>query len=89
MRELTGGKSKVEVSGSTVREVVAALEARFPGLHDRLVEDDQLRSGLAVFVDGANSRRRLRAKVQPETELYFIESLGGGGVTPTLELKRS
>ena len=89
MRELTGGKSKVEVSGSTVREVVAALEASFPGLHDRLVEDDQLRSGLAVFVDGANSRRRLRAKVQPESELYFIESLGGGGLTPTLELKRS
>ena len=67
----------------------AKVEARFPGLHDRLVEDDLLRSGLAVIVDGANSRRRLRAKVQPESELYFIESLGGGGLTPTLELKRS
>ena len=55
----------------------------------RSLLDDRLRSGLAVFVDGANSRRRLRAKVQPESELYFIESLGGGGLTPTLELKRS
>ena len=89
MRELTGGQSKVEVPGDTVREVVDALEVRFPGLHDRLVEDDRLRSGLAVFVDGANSRRRLRAKVAPESELYFIESLGGGGLTTTLELKRS
>jgi molybdopterin synthase sulfur carrier subunit len=89
MRELTGGQSKVEVSGNTVREVVDALEVRFPGLRDRLVVDDRLRSGLAVSVDGAISRRRLRTKVQPESDLYFIESLGGGGLTPTLELKMS
>ena len=84
MRELTGGKAKVEVEGKTVREVVDALDTKFPGLRGRLVEEDRVRAGLAVFVDGANSGRRLRTKIERESELYFIESLGGGVTTPTL-----
>ena len=81
MRELTGGEAKVEVEGSTVREVLEALEARCPGLRARLVEDDRIRAGLAVFIDGANSGRRLRTKVEHKSELYFIEALGGGAGT--------
>ena len=63
LRSLTGGASKVTVAGSSVRAIVDALEAVYPGIRARLVQDDRLRQGLAVFVDGANSRRRLRTKV--------------------------
>mgnify|MGYP001427770142 FL=1 len=78
MRELSGGEAKVEVDGGTVREVLDALEAKCPGLRARLVEDGRIRTGLAVFIDGANSGRRLRTKVEHASELYFIEALGGG-----------
>ena len=51
LREFTDGQIKVNVEGATVREVVAKLEARFPGLQNRLVQQGDLRPGLAVFVD--------------------------------------
>ena len=78
MREHSGGEAKVEVEGGTGREVLDNLVAKCPGLRARLVEDDRKRTGLAVFIDGANSGRRLRTKVEHTSELYFIEALGGG-----------
>ncbi len=78
MRVATDGAARVQIAGATVREVVDCLEEQFPDLGSRLVEDGQLRPGLAVFVDGANVGRRLRTKLQPDSELFFVESLGGG-----------
>ena len=85
LRTLTGGAVKVSVVGLTVREIVVELDSKFPGIGARLVEDDRLRPGMAVFVDGANNQRRLRTKVGAESEVFFVESLGGGLTeTPTL-----
>ena len=78
MREATDGAARVEIEGATVREVVERLEASYPGLGGRLVEDGQLRPGLSAFVDGANVGRRLRTRLQPDSELFFVEALGGG-----------
>ena len=78
MRVVTDGAAKVQIEGATVREILDRLEERYPGLGGRLVDDGQLRPGLAVFVDGANSGRRLRTKLKPDSELFFVESLGGG-----------
>ena len=78
MRVATDGVARVEIEGATVREIVDRLEASYPGLGGRLVEDGQLRPGLSVFVDGANVGRRLRTKLQPDSELFFVEALGGG-----------
>jgi len=78
MRVATDGAARVEIEGATVREIVDRLEASYPGLGGRLVEDGQLRPGLSVFVDGANVGRRLRTKLQPDSELFFVEALGGG-----------
>jgi sulfur-carrier protein len=41
LRSLTGA-AQVEVEGATVREVVNSLEARFPGIRERLCQGDQL-----------------------------------------------
>ena len=86
LRSLTGGASKVTVAGSSVRAIVDALEAAYPGIRARLVQDDRLRQGLAVFVDGANSRRRLRTKVADDSEIFFVESIGGGREQMSLDL---
>ena len=39
IRPLTGGKSQVVVEGATVRAIVDGLEARYPGVAARIVED--------------------------------------------------
>jgi len=48
LRTLTGGDSQVEVEGSTVGEVLGALESAHPGFAERLFDDD---GGLRRFVN--------------------------------------
>lgn len=78
LRDTTGGVAEVEVAGETVRQIVAALEARFPGIRDRLCAGDQLRPGLAVAVNGAVSSRGLLQKVPATAEVHFLPAIGGG-----------
>ena len=78
LRALTGGASEVDVEGSSVRHVIAALDERFPGIRERLCEGDQLRPGLAVAVDGRMSSIGLLQKVRPESEVHFLPAIGGG-----------
>ena len=78
LRPLTCGISEVEVEASSVRQVIAALEERFPGIRERLCEGEQLRPGLAVAVDGRISSVGLLQKVRPESEVHFLPAVGGG-----------
>ena len=78
LHPLTGGASEVDVEGSSVRQVIAALDERFPGIRERLCEGDQLRPGLAVAVDGRMSSVGLLQKVRPESEVHFLPAIGGG-----------
>lgn len=51
LRTLTGGESQVEVEGSTVGEVLGALDSAHPGFAERLFDDDgALRRFVNVFV---------------------------------------
>jgi molybdopterin synthase sulfur carrier subunit len=51
LRTLTGGQSQVEVEGSTVGEVLGALDAAHPGFSERLFDEDgSLRRFVNVFV---------------------------------------
>jgi molybdopterin synthase sulfur carrier subunit len=78
LRDLTGGAGRLDAPGATVREVVDALEADFPGLRGRLCRDGELAPGLQVSVDHVMSQRGLRAKVGPESEIHFLPAFGGG-----------
>jgi len=78
IRPLTEGKSQVEVKGETVREIVEALEIRYPGVAARLVEDGRIRPGLSVAVDGAVGNKGLREPVGPDSEVHFVPAMTGG-----------
>jgi len=78
LRDSAGGIDHVEVSATTVRQVVAALEARFPGIRDRLCAGDELRPGLAVAVSGTVSSLGLLQKVPDGSEVHFLPAIGGG-----------
>jgi hypothetical protein len=75
---LTAGESTVRVAGSSVREVLEDLERNYPGLRDRLCAGDGLRPGVQVSIDGRIARLGLRQAVEPESEVLFGLSLGGG-----------
>lgn len=78
LRDEAGGVTSLQLRGGTVREVVAALETRFPGMADRLVVDGELRPGWGVSVAGHIARDGLRAKVSEGDEIHFVLALGGG-----------
>ena len=78
LRSLTGGEKSVQVEGGTVRQVIENLDKRYPGIQERLCDDDRLRPGIAVIVDGNTSSLKLRQRVQEASEIHFVISISGG-----------
>ena len=78
MRPLTGGRDVVVIDGQNVRELIEHLDLQYPGIRNRLIEGDQLRSGLAVAIGTKFSSRGLMSKTQPNDEVHFLPAIGGG-----------
>jgi sulfur-carrier protein len=78
LRPLTGGNERVMAPGSTVGNVIEALEMDYPGIRDRLVENGRLRPTIAVVVDGHVSALKLRQKLNDDSEVHFIPAISGG-----------
>jgi molybdopterin synthase sulfur carrier subunit len=78
MRDLTGGADRVDVPGRTVRQVIESLEAAYPGIKDRLVEDDRLKPSIGVAVDGVMTRLGVRQPVGETSEVHFLPAVSGG-----------
>lgn len=78
LRKLTGGVSGVTVEAATVRELISALDSRFPGIAARLIENDQLRQGLSIAIDSRISSARLSEPLQGDSEVVFLRSVAGG-----------
>ena len=52
LRSYTNRQSEVEVAGSTLGEVLSALDAQYPGLRFRIVtEQDRIRPHIRIFVN--------------------------------------
>jgi molybdopterin converting factor small subunit len=78
LREQAGGEAVIELPGSSLREVLAALEEKWPGVVARLIVGDQLRPGWGVSIGGRMVREGLRAKLALTDEVHFIPAVGGG-----------
>ena len=78
MRDLTAGVDCVELSATTVRQAIRALDQRFPGIANRLTQGDGMAPGIAVSVDGALVAQGLLAAVGPNSEIHFLPAIGGG-----------
>jgi molybdopterin synthase sulfur carrier subunit len=78
IRELTGDQAELLIEGTTVRDIVAELQRRFPGIEQRLCTGGELAPNLQVSIDDVLSRRGLDARVQPASEVHFLPVFGGG-----------
>lgn len=68
----------MEVPGGNLRQVIAAVDAVYSGMAERLLKEGSLSPSLAVSIDGAFTNRGLLAKVGPESEIHFLPAIGGG-----------
>ena len=78
LRDLTGGLESVNVSGSTVRQLIDQFDELHPGIKARLCDSGALRPGLAVVVDGLVAPLGLLQSVRPDSEVHFLPAIGGG-----------
>jgi molybdopterin synthase sulfur carrier subunit len=83
IRRLYGAQAREELEADTVAAMIAALDARYPGMRERLTEPDgQLRRWVNVFVDGRDIRTQegLATPLQPGAEVYIVPSVAGGAL---------
>jgi molybdopterin converting factor small subunit len=72
-----GSARQLELEAATVAELVAALDARWPGMRDRLCDSTpRLRRQINVFVDG--ERARLDTKLAPGARVIVMTAIVGG-----------
>ena len=65
LRPEVGGERQVPASGETVRELLDDLTARFPGLAQQLVEDDDIAPFVNVYVEGEDVHARRNRDAGP------------------------
>ena len=76
---LTGGARTVEVSGRNLRQVINALDERFPGMKERLLDEDgALIPEILAAIDGETNHLGLLQPVTETTEIQFVPAIGGG-----------
>lgn len=81
LRDRTGGEALVEASGATVAAVLADLEARFPGVTDKVVDaEGALHRFVNVYVNGEDIRfsGSLEATVRDGDTVTILPAVAGG-----------
>jgi molybdopterin synthase sulfur carrier subunit len=81
LRSAVGGQKQVELEGGTVRELVDALVAKFPGLRQQLLaEDGDLNRFVNVYVNGQDVRylNGLDTPVAERDEVRLLPAMAGG-----------
>jgi sulfur-carrier protein len=74
----TQGRREVDASGATLAEVVADLDARFPGIAFRIVDErGAIRPHIKFFLNREQARD-LAASVAPGDEILVVAALSGG-----------
>ena len=72
-----GSPRKLELEAASVGEVVLQLNARWPGMRDRLcLSNGAIRQHITVFVDG--ERAQAETALRPESVVQIIPAISGG-----------
>jgi molybdopterin converting factor small subunit len=77
VRLFPGAVRRLELPASTVREMIDALDARWPGMRDRLCDSrPAIRRHINIFVEGR--RATLETRLSPDAEVTVLTAISGG-----------
>ena len=77
LRPLAGDTSSVLVDASTVRDVIDALDKRFPGMAERIIDQGSIRREIIIAIAG-DETRDLSAAVAPDADVHILPAIAGG-----------
>jgi molybdopterin synthase sulfur carrier subunit len=81
LRRLSDGQTTVDVEAGDLATAIQALDARYPGFKDRLLDDKgELRQFVNVYLNDEDVRlgAGLGAKVQAKDEISIVPAVAGG-----------
>jgi molybdopterin converting factor small subunit len=81
LRTLTGGADEVEASGSTLSDLLVDLEARHPGMSERILDDSgELRRFVNIYLNDEDVRflGGLQTEVPEGARVSIIPAVAGG-----------
>jgi len=80
LQRLTQGKGEVEGSPGRVIELIRDLERRFPGIGERILEEEKIRKFVNIYVNEEDIRTigAEAAMVKDGDEVSIIPAIAGG-----------
>jgi molybdopterin synthase sulfur carrier subunit len=81
LRKLTNNEEVVEVQAGTIGEAIAELQSRFPGIKERLVDDNgEVRRFVNVYVNEEDIRflKNQQTPLKDGDEISIIPAIAGG-----------
>ncbi len=83
LQKITGGQSEVEANGATVREMIDSLENSYPGLKERLYDEEgKLRRFINIYVNEEDIRflDGEGTKLDDGDDVSVIPAIAGGSI---------
>ncbi len=81
LRRLTGGQAKLEVEGEDVGTLIQAIDDQYPGVADRLLDDDgNIKRFINVFVndDEVRSLQGMHTPLHTDDKVSIVPAMAGG-----------
>ncbi len=81
LRRLTNGQDKVEVDSGSLNGVIDAMNEQFPGIRDRICDDQgELRNFVNVYINGEDVRflQGLETATSTGDEISVVPAVAGG-----------
>ncbi len=80
LRSFTGGASDVEITASTVRDAIAELDKKHPGIAAKVLDKGNVKPFIRIFVgsDDIGELGGLDAKVSDRDEISIVPAIAGG-----------
>ena len=81
LRRVTNGQDKVQVNGDSVGAIIGDLDSQFPGLKERLCDEQgELRNFVNIYVNGEDVRflDGINSATGEGDEISIVPAVAGG-----------
>ena len=80
LRQLTDNMTSVDVEGTNVIELIDNLDNKFPGVKDKIMEDNSLKHFVNIYINGEDIRYidSLNTGIKDNDEISIVPAVAGG-----------
>lgn len=80
LRKFSEGRPEIEISGSTLLEVLENLDAKAPGFMERVIENNEIKRFVNIYVNNEDVRfsQGLKTKLSEKDVISVLPAVSGG-----------